>query len=185
MRFNDWAKEHREVIEGVWAPLSTIAANCVIVATLLLALATYFQAQKTSQVEASLGYVDTFNGGEVLAARNIIYRSWIPYDFSGTSEGVSREVVDEILARVVPDISSTEGIEHRTSVATIVTFFDSAQACIGQEVCATEVFLRQAGEYARDFHCLYEPIIRNERERGRLVAYGVGLEAIAEKMGGC
>ncbi|SEP63534.1 hypothetical protein SAMN05428969_0239 [Devosia sp. YR412] len=180
-----WLKKHQKEIDGIWSPLSTIFANTIIVLTVVLALATYYQAQGLGQVEASLGYIDTFNGGEVLEARNLVYKSWLPYDFSGNDAGISREVIDALLDRVVPNIGTLEGLEHRLAVAVIVAFFDSAEVCIAQSACSASVLEAQVGEYGRDFYCLYQPIIDREKDRGKLVAFGAGLRSVALRMGGC
>lgn len=183
--FYDRLKQHQNSLEHVWLPISSLFANAMIVLTVVLGFATYYQAQGLGQVEASLGYVDTFNSGEVLEARNLIYRSWLPYDFSSANTGVSRDVIDALLDRIVPSVSSTEGVEHRIAVAVIVAFFDTAQACISLGACNESVLQAQAGEYGRDFFCLYRPIIKREQARGQLVSFGSGLELMTSSVGGC
>jgi hypothetical protein len=180
-----WAKRRQGTIEGFWAPLSSIAANIVVVATLILALATYYQAQGQGQAEASLGYINRFNEGSILEARNLIYRSWLPYDFSGTNAALDQEVIDALLERVVPDVSTPEGLDHRLAIAGIVAFFDSAQTCVEQKACDGDVLRSQLGEYGRDFYCLYQSLIDRERQRGRLISFGGGLEQFTDAMGGC
>lgn len=180
-----WTRKQQPVIEGLLAPISTIVANIIIVGTLLLALATYFQAQGLGQVEASLGYVDRFNSAEILQARNLIYESWLPYDFSGAGSGLSAEVVEALLDRVVPKVTTDAGVEHRLAVAVIVNFFDSASTCIDQGACSGDVLYSQVGEYGRDFYCLYRSVINTETERGRLMSFGTGLASISARKGGC
>jgi len=180
-----WLKKRQKPIEGLWLPLSAIFANAIIAVTLVLGFASYYQAKGLGQVEASLGYVDTFNGGEVLQARNLIYRSWLPYDFSTSNTALSRGVIDALLERIVADVSTSEGVDHRLAVAVIVAFFDSVQACVSEGACSDTVLRSQVGEYGRDFYCLYKPIIERERARGKLVSFGSGLETVADKAGGC
>lgn len=180
-----WLNKHRRAIERLWGPLSTIMANIVIILTLILALASYYQSQKLSQVGASLSYVDRFNEGEILASRNLIYRRWLPYDFSQSEAARSNEVINELLVRMIPANATEENVEHRLAVAVIVAYFDSAQACISQGTCGGGIIEAQIGVYARDFYCLYRPIIERDQARANMPAFGSGLRALALRLGGC
>lgn len=179
-----WLWKHRRWLAEVWAPATSILANLIVVATVILAVATYQQQQATTAQQASLGYVERFNSGEVLDARNVIYESWLPYDLSGV-EAVSPDVVKELLHRMLSGADQEAGTRMRIAMATIVTFFDGVQACLAEAVCGAGVLTSQLGEYAVDFHCLYGGVIKEEATTRRLVTFGEGLEAFASRVRSC
>lgn len=184
-RFVNWLRSHQSSIESFWSPLSTVVANTTIIATLIIALASYFQAQHLGRTEASLNYMNAFRSGQVQEAQNLIYQTWLPYDFSGATHGLSPKAVEALIERVIPNETTAEGIEYRLAIASIVSFFDSAMACAEQGVCDRGTLYSQIGGYGRDFFCLYRSVIADERSRGRMTSFGDGLTALSADIGGC
>lgn len=179
-----WLRRHKANIRDIWSPISTIVANILVAAALMVAVLTYCQQQRQTEVEASLSYVERFSDGAILAARNALFDSWKGYDFTTLSSGLSSEAAEALVTRVMA-VEQAGGNDLLTPITEIATFIDGAQICIEQSICNSDVINRQMGDYARTFYCLYRSVIDGQRRRGQMSGYGTGLERIAALAGGC
>lgn len=179
-----WLQKHQVAIREVWLPASSVAANLLVAAALMVAVLSYCQQQRQTAVEASLSYVERFSDGAILTARNALFDSWKSYDFSMVSNGLSREEAEALVSRVVA-AEKKVGNDLLTPISEIVTFIDGAQICIDQSICDRDVLHRQMGEYARTFYCLYRSVVEAQRRRAHMMGFGTGVEQFANNAGGC
>lgn len=178
-----WLRKHRKDLSEIWAPITSIVSSVLVVATVVLAAATYWQQQGLAAAQASLAYVERFSSGEVLEARNLIYSTWLPYDFSAL-ETIEPSVADALVDGILTSSDQRgQGIPLRVAVAEIVAFFDGVNGCGEIGVCDRTVLQAQMGEYARDFYCLYKGALQKEAKLRRLPSFGRGLEAFANAAG--
>lgn len=165
---------------------TTIVGNATLIIAIVIAYLTFKETTENSRVEKSLSYVNSFNSGELMHARNVVYRVWKDYDINERAPGGSRDVINAIVERV------TEGHDRngperaiKTSIVNITTFFDGVAVCARSNVCDRKILQAQLGPYARSFHCLYAAWIDAERTNYNLPALGIGLVELAEDEGRC
>jgi hypothetical protein len=166
--------------------LTTILANIVVIAGLPIAYLTYVEANRAERVQRSLELVTNFNTGDMLAARNLIYRSWRNVVLPADDVALPREVVNGLVERVIAASQGDDaGLDVGTALVNVVTYLDGAHICADREVCDRETLRLQIGPYASTFHCLYQGFIQARRRSLRLPNFGVGVEKLGETKGGC
>jgi hypothetical protein len=171
-----WLRKHQDIITGLWVPLSSLAANLLVVAALVIAFLTFQQQQRDAAVAASMNYVDQFNSGAILDARNVVFRSWLPYNFDVTGAALPKSALDALVSRVLlADEEQDKTYRLRTSLVNIVAFYDSVAACIRSMVCNSVLLREHLGGYGHDFLCLYQSFIEDQVIHSQLAGFGSGL----------
>ena len=177
-------ERHKGNIANLWAPLTTIVANSLVVVAILIAYMTYHQEQAATEIDASLRYVERFNSGEILAARNAVFQSWAKYQLHPTGT-FTREALDALIDRMIEEDEGSGSFGLRTSLVNLVAFFDGAQACLDAGGCDEMFLMAQIGDYARDFHCIYAGFILEQSSSSHLSGFGEGLAEIAAQRRAC
>lgn len=166
--------------------LTTIMANVIVIAGLPIAYLTYVEANRAQRVQRALEYVTNFNNGDMLAARNLIYRSWRNVVLPGDDVALPRAVVDGLVERVIAaSYGDDAGTDMGTALVNVVTYLDGAYLCANSEVCDEETLRVQIGPYAKTFYCLYQGFIHTRRASLRLPNFGTGVEELGKLEGGC
>lgn len=141
-----------------------IAANAAIIFTLVVALFTYLNQIDNQRRAAALGYIEAFGKDELLAARNRIYLAWQNVELGAIpSEALTYDFLREYVVRALDNENRTE---LTLAIVNIADHLDNVAACVDESVCDAGIIRKHLGEYARDFYCVYNPIL--ERESARL-----------------
>ncbi len=176
----NWVQRHQSSIADFWAPLTSILANVLVVVALIIAFLTYHQQQRDAAVAASMSYVNQFNSGEILQARNTVFRSWLPYDFNRTDGILPKAALDALVLRVLSaDEEADPTYRLRTALVNIVAFYDSVAACARSQVCDNELLAQHLEGYGLDFLCLHQSFIEDQISQSHLTGFGAGLMAFA------
>ncbi|EDQ34261.2 hypothetical protein HPDFL43_14727 [Hoeflea phototrophica DFL-43] len=161
----------------------SLAAEIAVIGGVVFAGLAYSGEWQRSQHEASLTYIEEFNSGDVLAARNELYR-FIRQKENMLLVDIPNKARSAFIDR---SMQGSEVTAHELAVVTLVNFFDSVDLCAKSKVCNRELLEQHLSDYASRFRCLYADFIdrRIAGDFGASGPFGSGLIALAEKSGDC
>lgn len=156
-----------------------LLAHLAVVIGIIVAGIAYLSETRQARLNAAMAYLERFNTGQTLEARNAIYVFW-------------RKTGRETVMRIGPanakilalkDIRVAPAAQHELPVVNLVDFFDGLNLCIETGVCEPRPLQAELHGYARNLLNLYGGFITEMRDQktGGLSGFGKGLEAFVAR----
>lgn len=164
--------------------LIALVANVTVVLGILIALLGLWNERSAGRISASLDYVDRFNEGAVLEARNTTYRAFLALGLDQLpADGLTAEAQSALIEALMATQERPGELE--LALVNITDFYDSLNACARTAVCDESILEAQVGPYGTRFFCFFRPYVLRVREESRVPRFGEGLEHFAAASGGC
>jgi hypothetical protein len=149
-------------------------------AAVLIGIPLFFYQQhldaERARVLTTLSFVANFQTPEFWRLRFSLLQPWLNYE--GQIAAINRAGISEpILEKLVTDIVEASRGEAnmpdlRQGILSMVDFFDGLFICVQTQACDKELPIQSFEDYAREFYCLYRPIIVRYREQLALRGFG-------------
>ena len=170
----------RESIVG-W---STVFANILVPMSICIAAWSVLEANWREQRDAAQRQIALFYSPGLSEARQSVFDFWNGVDLSVFEVARSRSFIDAFVERTL-QASDERKPQVTSAIVSLALYFDQVEICISSGRCEEEDLILQIGQFGRDFYCLFAGAIESQRQERLMVSFGTGLEAFADRAGGC
>jgi hypothetical protein len=148
-----------------------IIANATIIFALVIAWWTYRAQIEQAKRDTSFDLVAEFHTGELLLAQRRLALEMTRTDIEVLRDvTVPRHAIEAIIRELVS--TSSDPLEVRQEIVSIVGFFDLVQICVSSETCDATVAQAHLGETAGRYACLLLPYTDSIRDANLLDGLG-------------
>jgi hypothetical protein len=171
----------------------TMAMSFLSNLAVLIGIPLFFYQQhaesERNRANATLTFVARFQDSDFAARRFALLRPWLEYGSQiqalNTSNAPSA-VVEKLIIDIVEANSEALGTsELSQALVEVEYFFNGLSLCVGSGSCSRELADAYFGPFARDFHCLYEPVLERYRDRLALHDFGKSVQVFAGGEAAC
>lgn len=143
-----------------------------------------------TRTTTTLDYVGRYNSDYLVNFRYRLLAPWYDYanDLTTIEQigHVEKSAFDSFIMKLV-EKAAEEGGQHdlRPAVFAVVEFYDQLLICDETKICDPNALRAYFSANAKNFFCLYRPVIEFHRLRMAIPDYGVRLERFVGAIGGC
>jgi hypothetical protein len=162
----------------------------VIIAGIAIFFIQQHEEFEKTRLTATLDYVGRFNSDYLANFRYRLLAPWYDYaDDLTTIEQigqVQRSTLEAFVMKLVDKYTEEGGQKDlRPAVFAVVDFYDQLIICDENQICDRNTLRAYFSANAKNFFCLYRPLIEFHRSRMAIPDYGKRLEQLVGSLGGC
>ena len=161
---------------------------------IIAGIATFFIQQhndfEKTRITTTLDYVGRFNSDNLVNFRYRLLAPWYDYANDLTIIGqigqVEKSALDSFVMKLVEKEAEQGGQNDlRPAVFAVTEFYDQLLICDEKKICDGDTLRAYFSANAKNFFCLYRPVIEFHRSRMAIRDYGGRLERFVDSLGGC